>query len=159
MSHRVSVALGSCLAIGILSGCADVSPASYSVGSVGQVNRAVRGIVISARDVRITGSQTGSGATAGAIAGGAAGSQFGNNAAANVVGVVGGAVAGAMVGGAIEEGSTRQAGVEYVVQTETGAILTLVQGLADRVQVGDHVLVLYGDRSRLIRDPSWQTPH
>jgi len=137
----------------VFAGCADVSPSSYSVGSVGQVNRAVRGTIISVRDVRIQGSQTGTGATAGAIAGGAAGSQLGNDAAAHVAGAVGGAVVGALAGGAIEEGSTRQAGVEYVVETETGAIMTLVQGAEDRMSIGDHVLVLYGDRSRIIRDP------
>jgi outer membrane lipoprotein SlyB len=84
---------------------------------------------------------------------------MGNNAAAHVVGAVGGAVVGAVAGGAIEEGSTRQTGLEYVVQTETGAILTLVQGSEDRLMVGDHVLVLYGDRARLIRDPSATAPH
>lgn len=135
-------------------GCADVSPSTYSVGSVGQVNRAVRGVIISARDVRIEGSQSGLGATAGVIAGGAAGSRIGNDPASHVVGAVGGAVVGAVVGSTIEEASTRQGGMEYVVQTETGAILTLVQGYDGRVQVGDHVLVLYGDRSRVIPDPA-----
>ena len=137
----------------LLAGCANVSPSTYSVGSVGQVNRAVRGTIISVREVKIEGSQSGAGATAGAIAGGAVGSQAGNDAATHVVGAVGGAVVGALAGGALEEGSTRQRGIEYVVETETGAIMTLVQGPEDRLQIGDHVLVLYGDRSRIIRDP------
>lgn len=157
MNSRSLVAWLACMAAGFFAGCADVSPASYSVGSVGQVNRAVKGTIISVRDVRIQGSESGAGATAGAIAGGAAGSQIGDNGAAHVVGAVGGAVVGALAGAAIEEGSSRQAGVEYVVQAETGAILTVVQGTEDRMRVGDRVLLLYGDRSRLIRDPAAAT--
>lgn len=136
-----------------LAGCADVSPASYSVGSVGQVNRAVRGVIISARNVRVRGSETGVGATAGAIAGGAGGAQIGNNAATNIVGAVGGAVVGGVVGAVVEERGTRQTAIEYVVETESGAIMTLVQGGEDEMHVGDHVLVLYGERSRIIPDP------
>lgn len=130
----------------------NISPDTYSVGSVGQVNRAVRGTIISARPVDISGSQSGLGAGAGAAAGGAAGSMIGGNTAVNVIGAVGGAVAGGIVGSTVEETSTQQSGIEYVVQAENGALLTVVQGTPPALLIGQKVLVLYGSRSRIIPD-------
>lgn len=137
-----------------LTGCvSDVSPASYSVGSVGQVNRVVRGVVISTRTVQIAGT-TGLGASSGAVAGAAAGSTIGNSDASSVAGAVGAAVVVGLVGAAIEENATKQTGIEYVVETDTGAVLTLVQGVGDeQINVGERVLVMYGERARLIRAP------
>lgn len=46
--------LGACA---VLTACApNISPDSYAAGSVGQVNRTVRGIVVSARPVAIGGT-------------------------------------------------------------------------------------------------------
>lgn len=153
MNKRSIVAL--LLSYVFLGGCQqNISPDTYSVGSVGQVNRAVRGVIISMREVNISGSQSGVGAGAGAIAGAAAGSMIGGNAAINVVGAVGGAVVGGVVASAAEEGATRQGGIEYVVQAENGALLTIVQGAAPHLSVAQKVIVLYGSRSRIISDQS-----
>lgn len=43
--------------------------------------------------------------------------------------------------------------MEYVVQTENGSMMTVVQGAAPSFAQGDKVLVLYGSPSRLIADP------
>ncbi len=137
----------------LLGGCQNnISPDTYSVGSVGQVNRAVRGVVISARPVNVSGSQSGIGGGAGALAGGAAGSMIGGNAAVNVIGAVGGAVAGGVLASVAEEASTRQSGIEYVVQAENGALLTVVQGINSAFSTGQKVIVLYGTKSRIIAD-------
>lgn len=144
-------ALGACA---VLAACApNISPDSYAAGSVGQVNRTVRGVVISARPVAIGGSQSGLGAGAGAVAGGAAGSSMGSGPRGNIVGAVGGALVGGLVGAMAEEAATRQDGMEYVVQTDNGALLTVVQGKEPALAVSQKVLVLYGSRSRVIPDP------
>ncbi|NYZ15303.1 hypothetical protein HL658_22415 [Azospirillum sp. RWY-5-1] len=132
----------------------NISPDSYAVGSVGQVNRTVRGVIISARPVAIGGTQSGLGAGAGAVAGGAAGSMIGGNVQTNIIGAVGGAVVGGIAGAMIEESATRQTGIEYVVQTENGALLTVVQGSTPALSVKDRVLVIYGSRSRVVPDPT-----
>ncbi len=44
--------------------------------------------------------------------------------------------------------------MEYVVETENGAVLTVVQGEDAALIVGQNVLVMYGSRSRVIADPS-----
>lgn len=86
----------------MLTACApNVRTDSYSIGSVGQVNRTVSGTVISVRAVSIDGSQ-GGGAVAGAAAGGVAGSTIGGSDQAAAIGAIGGLVVGAIAGAASE---------------------------------------------------------
>ncbi|HLZ68059.1 MAG TPA: hypothetical protein VKQ29_17680 [Aliidongia sp.] len=146
-------------AVGLLAimcaGCQpNVSPDTYSVGAVGQANRTVRGMIISARAVAISGTQSGIGAGAGAAAGGVAGSHLGGNGTTAAIGAIGGVIAGGIVGAMAEDAATRQGGMEYVVQTENGALLTVVQGAQPALSQSQKVLVIYGSRSRVIADPS-----
>ena len=90
---RTLVALG---LIATMVGCANTTdPSTYSVGSVGQVNRSVSGVVISARYVNIN-TNTGVGAGVGGVAGAVAGSSIGGGARANALGAIGGAAAGSV---------------------------------------------------------------
>ena len=135
-----------------VSACApQISPDSYGVGSVGQVNRAIRGIVVSARPVAVDGTQ-GVGVAAGATAGAIGGSFVGGDVRSNLIGAVAGAVVGGIVGAALEKETTRQQGMEYVIQSQNGALLTIVQGAEPRFPVSSSVIVLYGNRSRVIAD-------
>lgn len=137
----------------ILVGCANTTdPSTYSVGSVGQVNRSVPGTIISARPVMIN-TNTGTGGAVGGAAGAVAGSSIGGGARANVLGAIGGAVAGALVGSAIEQSGANQTGMEYVVSTSNGTLLTVTQGSDPRFQENDRVIILYGSPARIIRDP------
>lgn len=137
----------------ILTACAsNISPNTYSVGNVGQVNRTIAATVISVREVDIAGT-TGTGGAVGASAGAVAGSSIGSNARDNLLGAIGGAVAGGIAGSAVEGGATKQKGLEYVVETENGNLMTIVQGVEPKFAEGQKVLVLYGSPSRLIPDP------
>lgn len=136
-----------------ITACApNVRTDSYSVGSVGQVNRTVAATVISVRPVSIDGSR-GGGAAAGAAMGGIAGSQIGGSDAAGAVGAIGGLVVGAIAGAAAERSASHATGTEYVVQTENGNLMTVVQGADPIFREGSKVLVLYGSPSRIIADP------
>jgi outer membrane lipoprotein SlyB len=142
-----------CLATSMLGSCtSNISPQTYSVGSVGQVNRTVPATIISAREVDIAGT-AGLGGTAGAATGAVIGSAAGGNSRGNIVGAIGGAVVGGIAGAAIESSATRQQGIEYVIETENGTLMTLVQGLDPLFLADQKVLVLYGSPSRLIADP------
>lgn len=137
----------------LLTACApNVRTDSYSVGSVGQVNRTVSGSVISVRTVSIDGTR-GSGAVAGGAVGGVAGSTMGGSSEAAVIGAIGGLVVGAIAGAAAERSLSNTTGLEYVVQTENGNLMTVVQGPEPVFEVGRSVLVLYGSPSRVIADP------
>lgn len=137
-----------------LAGCTtNISPATYSVGSVGQVNRTISGTVISAREIDVAGT-TGVGGGAGSMAGAVVGSGAGgSNSRGNIVGAIGGAIIGGMAGSAIEANATKQKGIEYVVETENGNLMTIVQGIDPFFRQGQKVLVLYGSPSRVIADP------
>lgn len=148
---RIQAILG--MAIVFLTGCAhDISPQSYSVGSVGQVNRTISATVISARAVDVSGTN-GLGGGAGSALGAVGGSSLGSTGRDNLAGAIGGAVVGGLAGAAIEGSATKQKGMEYVVETENGNLMTLVQGPDTIFAVGQKVLVLYGSPSRLIADP------
>lgn len=142
------------IAVLAISGCArDISPKTYSVGSVGQVNRTIPAIVISSRLVDIAGT-AGVGSTAGAAAGAVIGSGAGgNDARSNIVGAIGGALVGGLAGATAESNATKQQGMEYVVETDNGNLMTIVQGMDAVFSEGQKVLVLYGSPSRLIADP------
>jgi outer membrane lipoprotein SlyB len=73
------VALAPALALALAACQPNISPDSYAPNSVGQVNRSVRGMIVSARVVDIQGSQSGVGATAGAGAGAVGGSAIGSS--------------------------------------------------------------------------------
>lgn len=136
-----------------LTACApNVRTDSYSVGSVGQVNRTVSGSVISVRPVSIDGTR-GGGAAAGGAIGGVAGSTIGGSSEAAVIGAIGGLLVGAIAGAAGERAASNTTGLEYVVQTENGNLMTVVQGPEPVFEVGRSVLVLYGSPSRVIADP------
>ena len=141
-------------AIIAIIGCAsNISPRTYSVGSVGQVNRTVSATVISVREIDVagtTGVGGGAGTAAGAVIGSGAG---GSNTRGNIVGAIGGAVVGGLAGAAIEANATKQKGMEYVIETENGNLMTIVQGTDTVFAEGQKVLVLYGSPSRLIADP------
>ena len=142
------------IGLALITGCAqNISPQTYSVGSVGQVNRTVSGVIISTREVDVAGTSgigSTAGATTGAVVGSAAG---GSNSRGNIVGAIGGAIVGGIAGSAIESNATKQKGMEYVVQTENGNLMTIVQGINPIFAVNQKVLILYGMPSRVIADP------
>lgn len=149
MKHAlISLAL-----VATLAGCANTTdPSTYSVGSVGQVNRSVPGTVVSARPVTIN-ANTGTGAGVGGVAGAVAGSSIGGGTRAHALGAIGGAVAGALVGAAIEQNGSQLSGIEYVVSTQNGSLLTITQGAEPAFLENDRVIILYGSPARLIKDP------
>lgn len=134
-----------------LAGCqTDISSDYYRASSVGNVNRAVRGTVVSVRDVKVadeSGTGTAAGAGLGAVGGASSTDSVGGAAALAIAGAVVGGVAGT----AAEKAATKQPAYEYVVEASNGALLTLVQGGPDTFKVGEPVLVLYGSPSRIIR--------
>ncbi|MDN4039227.1 hypothetical protein [Massilia sp. YIM B02443] len=151
---RVGISISAVsMGIMLICGCtSNISPTSYSVGSVGQVNRTVAAKVISVRPVQIDGTNAAGGTVGGAL-GATAGSGIGGSDRANIAGALAGAVVGAIAGAAIEKNATKQSGLEYVVQTENNNLMTVVQGSDPAFSVNDKVLVLYGSPSRLIPDP------
>ena len=134
----------------LFSCAADINDDSYGYASVGGVNGVGQGVIVDVRPVRIQGdSQAGS--LVGGLAGGAAASTIGRGRG-SVLASVGGALLGAFIGGVTQKELSRQEALQYIVRLSDGNLITVIQGMKNRLAVGQRVFVLYGDETRLIPD-------
>lgn len=121
----------------------------YDTSAVGEVNRAVKGTVVSVRQISIA-SNNGAGTLIGGAAGGVAGSMIGGSDTAHILGAIGGAVVGGIAGNAAQEGLSSQSGYEYVIQLDNGSMVTVSQGNDVLLNPGQKCMVLYGKRARVV---------
>lgn len=132
------------LAAIVLGGCASsMSGGAYSRDQARQVEEVRMATVESVRQVQIEGTKTPIGTAAGAVVGGIAGSNVGAGKGSSA-GVVLGSVAGGVVGSAVEEGVTRQSGLEITVKFDDGRMIAVTQAADEKFQPGDRVRVLTG---------------
>jgi outer membrane lipoprotein SlyB len=128
----------------MLTGCpASSSGGAYSRDQARQVMEVQMATVESVREVVIEGTKTALGPAAGAAVGGIAGSTVGHGHG-STVGAIVGAVAGGVAGGAIEEGVTRQKGLEITVRLDNGRLIAITQAADELFQPGERVRVLSG---------------
>ena len=121
----------------------------YATSSTGTVGQAVACTVVSVRQVNVSSSDSSTGAVLGAIGGGVAGSTIGHGRG-SLLGALGGAALGGLAGDFAQEGLSKQAGVEYIVRLDNGAMRTITQGTDVYMQPGQKSYLLYGDQSRVI---------
>ena len=124
------------VATALLAGCAGgLGGGDYERGQTRGVQEVQMGVVESVREVKIEGTKTGIGSTAGAVVGGGKG---------QIIGGVLGAVVGGVAGAAVEEGTTRQKGVEITVKLDGGRMIAVTQAADEEFKVGDRVRILFG---------------
>ncbi len=134
----------------ILTACTSrIGVNEYSVSGTGQVNRALRGTILSVRAVNVE-SENGAGTLIGGAAGGVAGSTIGKGSTANILGAIGGAVIGGIVGDAAQGALSSQTAYEYVIQLDNGSLVTLTQGTDVVLHPGQKCIVIYGNPSRIV---------
>lgn len=128
----------------MLAACAKPQGMSqYKYDEVGRSTIVEFATVISSRNVGITGRNTGAGALVGATVGAGAGSYVGDGSG-QIWATGAGLLAGAVVGAAAEQAAADSTGVEYVVTTENGRTMTIVQNMnpEDRMlATGSRVMV------------------
>lgn len=148
LAAPVALMLGACTT--------SYSPNSYDSRSVGQVNRVERGTVESYRWVQIQRRNSGVGTVAGAGIGAAAGSTIGSGrgrGAENVIGAIGGALLGGLIGSSIEKSGSEKGGFEYLIRTESGALVSIVQQDTSPLPEGAPVVIMFsGSQSRVVFD-------
>lgn len=130
----------------LLTACASGKSGDvYTRDQVRQVQTYRVGTIEGIHPVRIEGTKTPIGSTAGAIVGEVAGSTVGGGKGSTVAAILG-AVAGGVAGAAVEEGLTRQDGLEFDIRLEDGSHISVVQATQSVNQetfaVGDRVRVL-----------------
>lgn len=124
----------------------------YRVQTIGNAQRSVRAVVLSAEPVYIQGGTSGVGAALGATAGGGIASEGSDNAAVIIAGII----LGAVIGDYIEGQDNVYPATQYVIETSNGILLTVAQidegnGIFKK---GDNVILVHGYPNRLILDPS-----
>jgi outer membrane lipoprotein SlyB len=138
---RIGVALLGLVAF-VATGCASsMSGSTYSRDQAQKVQTVHEGEVIMVRQVQIEGTKSGLGGVAGGLMGSVLGSTIGGGSGKLVAAVAGG-IAGAGAGAAIEEGATRQKGLEITVQLDNGETVSIVQAADEKFDEGDMVRVL-----------------
>ncbi len=137
------------LMFGVCGCTSNIGANEYSVSGTGEVNRALKGTVLSVRQVSVE-SDNGAGTLIGAAAGGVAGSAIGGDDTAHILGAIGGAVLGGVAGDAAQGALSKQSGYEYVIQLDNGNLVTVTQGTDILLTPGQKCLVLYGKQARVI---------
>lgn len=142
--------LGAAVAALLLAGCAEnINSDHYSSNQAGRVSTVAQCTVLNVRQVGVS-DNSGAGTLLGGVAGGVAGSTIGHGRSANTLGAIGGALVGGLVGNAAETGLTSQTGLEYILKLDNGQTISITQGTAQPLAVGQRCLVLFGNPSRVI---------
>jgi outer membrane lipoprotein SlyB len=130
----------------------DLSSGRYAPHAVGHARQVELGVIDSYRWVEIRGDESGIGTVAGAGIGGAAGSTIGSGST-GVIGAIGGALVGGLIGNSVEKNANRQSGFEYIIRTQSGSLITIVQADKQPLPEGAPVQLIFGrDRTRVILD-------
>jgi outer membrane lipoprotein SlyB len=132
-----------CLMLALLSGCTHPGQNRYGYQDVGQATTVIFGTVISERPIEITGQNTGVGATAGVLGGALGGSYIGHGGG-SLAGMLAGAVIAGVAGHMAEQAISDHSGIEYVITTEKGQALTIVQNYVQgdpSIRRGQRVMV------------------
>lgn len=137
----------------LLSGCpASMSASAYTRDQARSAQNVEYGTVQSVREVQIEGTKSGVGTVAGGAVGGVLGNEVGAGTGRTLA-TIGGGLAGALAGSAIEEGATRQRGLEITVRLDNGRTMAVTQAADESFVAGDRVRVLtdrYGT-ARVVR--------
>ena len=142
LTQMIKTGLIGILAAGLVMGCASSrSGEVYSRDHARKAQTVVAGTVESVKEMTIEGTKTPIGGVAGGVAGGVLGSTVGGGSGRTVATVVG-ALAGAAAGAVAEEGLTRKAGLEIVVNKDDGTTIVVVQEADVAIAPGDRVRII-----------------
>ncbi|NCX94223.1 MAG: hypothetical protein EBX40_06075 [Gammaproteobacteria bacterium] len=139
------------LAVSLAACTPNISPNTYTGDQVGAVAHVVPATVMQTRAVTITQDSKVGGVT-GAIAGGVGASAIGGGGRAPIIAIIGGAIIGGVAGSAIDKALHTGPGYEYILQTKDGKLLSVTQSGDLKLHEGEHVLIIYGDLTRIVPD-------
>lgn len=139
-NHRLIIIAIAALTLGA---CASQSGSSYERSQTRGEQSVRLGVVESVRNVTIEGTKSGVGAVAGAAVGGIGGSSVGGGKG-STAGAVVGAVLGGLAGNAIEDSTTKQAGIEITVKLDNGQLTAITQAADEVFRPGERVRILSG---------------
>jgi len=133
-----------------LTSCAtQISPDTYATRQVGEVSTTLAGVIQNVRQVYVQEKDRLQDNEMGVIGGGATGGILGGVLGrGHLLPVAAGVVAGAVTGSLIENKAKKQVAYEYVVQLQTGELVTIVQGPPSVLAIGQPVYVIMSPNGR-----------
>ncbi len=141
------------MGIALFTSCArQISSDVYTSRQVGEVSTTLAGYIKNVREVCMEQSEqledNGLGLAGGGVAGGVIGHAIGRG---NLLPTAAGAIAGAVTGSLVEKKLKQQIALEYIVELENGALITVVQGRDHIFNIGQpvYVIVSQSGRSRI----------
>jgi outer membrane lipoprotein SlyB len=138
--NAAMAALG--LALALAAGCTLPSRGDvYSRAETRQAWNVDYGEVVDLDEVTIEGQRTSLGRIGGGYVGYEVGRAVGGSGTSRAIGGALGTVAGAVAGEAVEEGLTRQAGLQITVRLDSGRTIAIVQAADQPFAVGEKVKV------------------
>lgn len=140
------------LSVGLVGCAQNFGANSYAASQIGQAAISKPGKVISKTVVNIKASQTTTqtGTLAGAALGGVGGSALGRGSRAHLAGAVAGALVGGVLGNVASKKLGETKGIRYIVRLTNHKTIAVVQGFEPQLYVGQKVLVLYGNKVRIV---------
>jgi outer membrane lipoprotein SlyB len=134
-----------------LSACSPKGVNDHRIVTVGNARPSIEAVVISHQSVMIEVGTTGMGP----VIGGTTGGLIANNNSDDIGIIIAGIIAGAVVGEVVESDGNLHQATEYVIQTQNGLLLTVVQANQKKpiFLIGESVILIHGYPSRLIKDP------
>ena len=159
-SHTKVLVLVAAIAV---AGCSTPNSNRYNTGDVGRVIETSGGTVVTSRIVEVSGGEnSGAGAVAGGVAGASVGGLTIGSGNGSVLAALIGGLVGAGAGYLAEESVRSREGIEYVIRTDEGQIVTVVQNRDDQEEplpTDARVLLQYGaDYTRVVELPSELRP-
>lgn len=144
-----------------VAACApSLSTYTYSAVGASAPSDVVKGTIDGMRPVVVSGDGlTPGGGMVGTIIGGAAGAIAGSaigQGTGNLIATLAGGVIGAGIGNVAEHQVTQQPATEYIIRTNYGSYVSVVQAPTPPLYRGQHVLIIYSDRPRVVPDPDYQ---
>lgn len=152
MKNLINILSITCITIGLTSCAREISSDVYAANRVGEVPTTYQGVIKNVRQVCVDASESLEDNQTGIVGGAIAGGLVGNAISGQFIPTAAGAIAGAVGGSLIEKKLKQQTALEYIVEIQNGALMTIVQGKDNAFCIGQPVYVIVSQcgRSRII---------
>ena len=152
MIKKISLML---MLTGIITACtSNISPDTLSPDNANQLTPTTHGKIVSIHMVNVSGNKgmmSNAGAIAGGVGGAIAGSALGGGSRVPLLGALAGAAIGGVGGNYAQEKLSTQQAMQYVIKTDAGNLVTIVQGVGkEKYHLGQYVYIVEGEHAHIV---------
>jgi outer membrane lipoprotein SlyB len=134
----------------------EIGGASYDPSEVQSARTVQKGKVVGSRQITVQKEDVGRVTAISAAAGAITGAALGSNDLNKILAAAGGALAGGVVGATAESALSRQEATQYLVQLDSGTLLSVIQRDEKPLEAGTSVYIDQASRARIWAAPVTQ---